>query len=224
MNFKRKYLALVIIPVIAIAGWFIYQSTLFRMTGTTPGLGKVSSLSPFIDINFSKQLDSENINITTEDIDVTSFEANNKTLRVFIGEIEADSDYSFTIDSISAKNGKSLQNIKVSFTAKDIPFEKLSKAQQQAILQNQDRTDNTKSDAILGYLPYGGLHFKLNANQEGDQLVLEAEILLSKADLGTGQEAVTETYKKEVTDYIRSKKLNPDDYTITYKVTMPSIY
>lgn len=224
MNIKRKYVVLAIIPFIILIAWFIYQGTLFRMTGTTPDLGKVSSLSPFIDINFSKQLNPESINITTENVDVTSFETDNKTLRVFIGEIEADSEYTFTIDSISAKSGKLLQNIKISFTAQDIPFEKLSKAQQQAILQNQDRTDNTKSDGILGYLPYGGLHFKLNANQDGDQLVLEAEILLSKADLGAGQEAVTETYKKEVTDFIRSKKLNPDDYTINYKIITPSIY
>lgn len=224
MNIKRKYIVLAVIPVITLVAWFIYQGTLFRMTSTTPDLSKVSSLSPFIDINFSKQIDPESINITTEDIDVTSFEANNKTLRVFIGEIEADSDYTFTIDSISAKSGKALQNIKISFTAKNIPFEKLSKSQQQAILQNQDRTDNTKSDGILGYLPYGGLHFKLNANQDGDQLVLEAEILLSKADLGTGQETVIETYKKEVTDFIQSKNLDPDDYTINYKIIQPSIY
>lgn len=224
MNKTRLSVLIITITAIVI-GFLIYNNSLFRISGTTPGLNNVSVISPFIDVHFSKQITVDGLSLNSENLNITGFESpDNKTLRIYFEEIILDEEYSISIDVIKSNTGKELKNKVITFTPKDIPFESLSGAQKEAILKNQDKTSNIKSDPILAHVPYGGLNYQLDADSRADGLVLIAEIRLSKADVTTDKASAVALYKQEVLYYIQSKGLNPNSYTIEYKIIEPSIY
>jgi len=222
---KRSLLYLLGIIIVLFAGFKVYQSLQFRMTGTSPSVKQVSVISPFIDVNFSKALDKNKIELASNQKFISNYNlVGDKTLRVYLTDLTLDADYTLSINSVTAISGKELKNISLRFTAQNIPFDKLNKTQQEAILGHQDKPTPSKSDPILSHLPYGGLDFELTAvaGQSGT-LSLHARLLLSAADVRTDEAGATAQYKKEVQDYIRSLGLNPDKYVIDYEIVKPSI-
>lgn len=222
---KKTIILVVGILFAIIAGWLLYSSMTFRITGTTPSLNRVSNISPFIDVHFSKEITLDNADIDSDELGITGFDkVDEKTIRVYFGDITVGTRYTVTINHVESTDGKLIEQKNLSFTAKDIPFEKLSAAQRQAILDYQDKTNNIKSDPVLSYVPYGGLHFQLDANSDSGLLTLVAELRLSAADVKIDREKAIETYKKEVLDYLSGNGIDPSKYQIEYKIAEPSIY
>lgn len=86
------------------------------------------------------------------------------------------------------------------------------------------------TDPILNSLPHSTLDYNLTVAQgttgiKGDQkLILDADLLLSAADVRSGRDAAIAAYTQEVRDYITSLGLNPDSYTINYTISESSPY
>ncbi len=222
---KRALIIVIGVLIIPFIGLLYYQFFVFHITGTNPGTRQVSNISPFIDINFNKALDEDNIEVNVVEAPITGYDVvNEKTLRIGLGPMDARQEYTIEISKIHSKKGEELVNKTVRFTAKQIPFEKLPKSQKEAILKAQDSSNGSKADPILTHLPYDGLNYKLEALYENDSLTIHAELILTAADIRIDREGAIEQYKTQVKDYIASIGFRPDDYNIQYEVTEPGIY
>lgn len=222
---KRALLIIGGILLLPLLALLYYQIFVFHITGTNPDTKRVSNISPFIDIHFNKPLDGENIEIDVTEGPITGFSVvNGKTLRVGLGPMDVKQEYMIEISKVRARNGDELLNKTIRFTTRDIPFDKLPKGQKTEILKAQDSPNGAKADPILSYLPYDGLNYRLEAVFDNDNLTVDAELILSAADVRIDRNSAIEKYKTQVRDYITSIGLKPDSYNIQYKVTEPSIY
>lgn len=231
---RTRSTLILLLAIVAIVGfvWIGLQSAKFHITGTDPGTNKVALISPYIRVNFNKQLSSTNLSISADPKEeIKSYSAKNTVLQINLNTpLHADTTYTITIRSISSTSGSTLTNQIIKFTPQDIDYQDLSKEQQQAIMQTQVQRPAAQSDPILSHLPHGTLDFNLEPTFTTDSngkttLVLEATILPSAADVRGGEaveQAAVDQYKQEVIDYIKSLKLDPASYTIDYKVVPTS--
>ncbi len=82
-----------------------------------------------------------------------------------------------------------------------------------------DSTNETKPNPILDYLPYSTFNYSITANDDSNKIGLNVDIFLYSADTRDGgKEESIKKYKSEVIDWIKLKKLNPDDYSINYNI------
>jgi len=82
-----------------------------------------------------------------------------------------------------------------------------------------DSANETKPNPILDYLPYSTFNYSIKANNDSGKLELDADIFLYSADTRDGgRDESIKKYKSEVIDWIKSKELNPDDYSINYNI------
>jgi hypothetical protein len=223
MNAKR--LSIILAPIaVALVAFGVYQSARFRVVGTDPGTDSVSVISPFIDVTFSKPINKDSVDLKSDTTTLAGFSiVDDKVLRIKFSNLKLNSKNKIVITEVDSKSGSKLKDLDVSFVAKDIPFQDLSKSQQQAILKLQDTPSPNRDDPILAYLPHSDLDYKLSANVVQGELTLDAELLLTAADVRIDANAAINSYKKEVTDYIKSIGLDPAKYTINYKVIQPTL-
>lgn len=233
MKYSSKLILVIVVILLMIsyAGFLVYRNYFtFYLTGTSPRTGSISYLTPYIDISFSQDINTDfnDFGIISEDSIVTTTSTNKRTLRVFLTNLSMNNEYSITIPFIESSEGDRLTDITLEFKAKDISFERLSKEHQQYILKKQDELPNTHTDPILKHLPHSTLEYELsplvtqNDNRE-PILVLEARLLLTSADVKIDPQAATEQYKKSVVEYIKSLQLEPSNYTIRYIVISPTL-
>lgn len=79
--------------------------------------------------------------------------------------------------------------------------------------------NNTNRDPILGYLPYSTFNYSITANNDSGKISLNVSIFLYLSDTRDGgKDASISKYKSQVINWIKSKKLNPADYTIYYSI------
>jgi hypothetical protein len=72
-------------------------------------------------------------------------------------------------------------------------------------------------DPIIQYLPHSTLSYQINSRTGDDgKVTLTIQLLLTEADRRTGEQAAVDIYKSEALDWIRSKGLDPNNYTINY--------
>jgi hypothetical protein len=220
----RAFLAIGILLFIVFGSLFAYQQFIvFRMVGTNPKTSKISNLTPYIDIYFSKTLANtiDDFSVQSERDVITGFETKDKHVRVFLHDLLVDETYTLKIPYALATNGALLENLSITFTAKDIPSEKLPKEQLQYMIDSQDDMPAVYNDPILINLPHETLDYEIHARFEDnelkqDVLVLDIRLLLSDSDYRTNPYAAAEKYKKAALDYITSLKLDPNNYTINY--------
>jgi hypothetical protein len=82
-------------------------------------------------------------------------------------------------------------------------------------------TQATQNDTILQYLPFSNFSFKIAADTTAgdDKMILLVELRIPESDLkgdAASKQAVVAMYKKEVTDWLQSKSLDPTQYTYEY--------
>ncbi len=79
---------------------------------------------------------------------------------------------------------------------------------------------STDDDTLLQYLPYENFTFSITPDAtQGDDLVLIVDLDISEVDLkgdAASKAATVAMYKKEVTDWIASKDVEPSKYEIQY--------
>lgn len=78
--------------------------------------------------------------------------------------------------------------------------------------------NNIKRDPILNYLPYSTFNYVITANMNSKNKVdLVANIILYSSDTRDGnRDNSISKYETEITNWINSKGLNPNDYFIDY--------
>lgn len=230
----RLLLALLIVIILAVGGYYTYkQFFTFYSTGTTPDTENISVIAPYIDINFNKSLlDDQELTLVDEKFVTRGYKIQDKTIRIELDELKLDQEYTLSIEQVTSHDDRVLENVSVSFTTKDIPYLELSKAQQEYILEQQNEQPYTISDPILTHVPHSTLDFELRPvirETFGDdedagvygELVLEARLLLTAADMRIDEAGAIKQYSEEVREYIRSLGLNPDDYKIEYVPVRP---
>lgn len=79
----------------------------------------------------------------------------------------------------------------------------------------------SKYDAVVQYLPYENFSFRISADATGgdDAFKLVVELRIPESGLSgdtASRQAAVALYKNEVLDWIRSKGLKPEDFTIEY--------
>jgi len=80
--------------------------------------------------------------------------------------------------------------------------------------------NNINRDPILNYLPHSTFNYVVTANMNNQNKVdLEANIILYSYDIRDGnRDNSINKYKNEITDWIKSNGLNPDNYFIRYSI------
>lgn len=78
----------------------------------------------------------------------------------------------------------------------------------------------SKTDNIIRYLPYQNFSFKISPDAtQGETLVLVVTLSIPESDLKGSQASrleVLNAYKKQVTDWVESKGVDPKDYVFQY--------
>ncbi len=225
-----KVLAVLAVIVLCIfAGIKIYQAVVFRIVSTSPQTNLVATTTPFMKVTFNKTLSNTGVALSSTSGIIKSNSVAGKTLIIYLDyPLKANTRYSINIVSIKSTSGSTINSKSITFTAQNLPYGQMPKAQQKYLVSHQDNYTPVQKDPILASLPYSTLDFSLDSSfptgKDGQPtLVLQAQLLLAPGV--TGAEAATDTaqYKQEVLDYIKSLNLNPDNYTIQYQVVQEQL-
>lgn len=218
---SKKIIIFLFIGVVLLVGAFFIKNYLqnrgFKVLSVQPSSQKVSTLTPYFEITLNKAPSSDNIRVQATPNIVSGHSVDGKQLRIYLKTpMIENSQYKifFTVF-----NGSLRIDDTVVFKPQRISFYKLPKEQQKYLTDHQD--EGSITDPILAHLPYGSLDFSLVPNFNNNTLVLDANILLSRADTGSGPAVKNQTikqYKDEVIKYIESVGLNPSKYTIKYQI------
>jgi len=180
---------------------------------------------PYIDVTFSKKITGQP-NITLSPNVLKSYEIKDKSIRLKLKQMSANTSYTITLNNIHASNGKIL-NKRLSFKAKNIAFEKLPKDVQQAIIASQDPNDAKllTNDPLVSHLPYGNIGYNISyvitTKQSKQALVITISVILAGADYkqsSAALQATIDSREQAALNYIRSLGLDPSKYDIQYSV------
>lgn len=210
-------------------GWSIYYANfVFHITGTDPALNSVAAISPYFRINFSQPIDASSVDLSMDPNVITSTSVDGKKLTVYLNNMSVGVNYTITLSHVKNLKGKELTNQTFFFVAKNIDFSKLSKEQQALILTTQDKSTDTNRDPIFQYMPHSTLNYELSAvvggggDSEASTVSIDAQILLNGADVRGGKDAAVAKYKQQIVDYLKSIKIDPNNYVINYEVVEPA--
>lgn len=212
--------------LMGIIAWQVFVASRFRITSISPNTGKlIPSSTESIVISFSKSLvsgrDYEE-ELSDDQAIVQSIEVENKQLTVHLKALDEEKQYAFSIKEVVAESGQIVQDIEISFITKYIPYNDLSKAQQERQLEQTDI--NAEEELLDTFLPYGDLGYYLAGLYVGEgqnyRYELRARITLSRADMSNRETAI-ELQKQNIREFIRSKQLDPDSYPIEYEIVEP---
>lgn len=160
INPKIKLLVLfVLVAIILVIGFLFYRSSQFRIVRTDPKLSSVSKVAPYLRVYFNDAIDSSSLKVSDPDSIIGSTKINNKSVVFYFKEnLVKDIRYTITIRSIKNEQGELLINKPLTFVAKNIGYDKLSKEQQQTLVARQDAPiyevqtiDFTNFDSLLDY-------------------------------------------------------------------------
>jgi len=224
---KKKILTLIGLIIALALGFYVWQAFHFRQTGTYPSLSQIATLTPYIDINFNKPASANDLSITDSSKIVRSNNISGKSLRLSLRHLAKDQTYTIIIDRVQDKNGRSLNNLRFSFTARDIPFNKLSKDQQKAVVNSQDPNDPAllTNDPLVAHLPYGDIGYNISyvieTKNNKPSLLIEIGVILAGSDYKLSRPALQDAINQReqaAINYIKSLGLDPAKYNIQYSV------
>lgn len=136
----KLLVVLVILAIVVLGGFSIYNSLTFHVVKTDPGLGAVSKYSPFIKVYFNKTLNPASLRISDLGGVLSQSSASGKVVTLtFARQLTVGKKYEVSIDHIRSTSGDEIINKNISFIAQDIPVSQLSKDQQNHIIANQDK-------------------------------------------------------------------------------------
>lgn len=227
-NRLRTTVIIVIVLIVALLGYTVVSSLGFKIKSVSPRAKNITTLTPYIEVNFTQKLGANSeSHFTAESGVITKTTIEGSKAKLFLGTLVEKKTYHIKITGLASAGGKMLGDKDIVFTPKYVSFDSLSNSDQQKVLDNQNTQKGAALDPILTSLPYGGVNFQLDADlgeqKAGDTVTLKAQLLLSKADLSDEPAAIA-TYKEDVNSYIKSLGLDPTKYKIDYEVVEPSVY
>jgi hypothetical protein len=170
---------------------------------------------------------SNNSNVAVKDASIRSGSVTynyDKTTNVNSGSFIVDmqsikQSYLITYEWSTDSNNPDLSGY--SSTASCLPIDKLMYGDF-SCQDSFSSSDNTKNrDPILDLMPYSTFNYVVTANtNDPNKVELDANIILYSADTRDGNRDKSITnYETEITDWIKSKGLNPTDYLINYTIS-----
>jgi len=146
----RRYAWPVLIIVIAVIGLLIYRSLQFHIVRTDPSMDSVSTATVQITFSFNEALKKGTTSVTSIPSITGDTAVEGKTLRVQLtGSLNKGGVYTIVLHNVTSVKGHTITAQRFTFTAKDIPFQKLSKEQQKIILEKQANKPYTRSSFIV---------------------------------------------------------------------------
>lgn len=162
----RLLVAGLVALVLILAGYKFYSSLQFHVVSTDPSLQNFASVATYVDFNFNQPLSSDGVSVSSSPSITTSHSVHGKTLKIGLTPpLVVGNSYTITI-SVSSTKDKRLVNKPFTFTAQDVDFNSLSKAQQQAILATQTPKKQNSPDNFT----YIGANTLLTNGLSEDQL------------------------------------------------------
>lgn len=225
-NIIRATLVIGVFMLLYIAGYFAYNYFFFYAKSASPRnhTTVASSVSQAV-ITFNKDLDPtqdiyKDIVIEPQTRVYDNIAIDKNKLIINYNSLNIDTNYSVTFKQIKANNGKVINNFTYALKTKYVPYNRLSEQQQQKTMEGVDK--GNADDPILSVIPYSTLDYQITPTYRtrdngSAYLVVKIALRLTNADRNN-QAAAAEVYKKQALDYLRSKGINPDSYTIEYTV------
>jgi len=153
-NRRRVKLALfALVGALIIFGLYqVYLSVQFRVVSTNPKTSSVAGISPFLNVNFNKQLSNQSVVVSMDPDALGSYTTKGKTLYINLNDpLTVGKKYTITIKSITSTGGAQILNKKISFVPKDIPYDNLPDDQQAAIQHQQPpKNDQNTTPTFTG--------------------------------------------------------------------------
>ena len=224
---RRIIFILIAIGILFAVGFMVYRDSLFRITGTDPSLSSVYTWTPFVKLNFNRQLSSQNVYINSSPnvLYSPSYTLNGNTLYINLAvPLKQGVTYKINLVHINDKSGDELKNKTIKFVAGYLPKSQLPQDQQEELIRRSQQSAAYK-DPILQHIPYYSIDFNLlpsvsTGNNSQVKLSLTAQLFIPAADSGDPSNAIAND-KQEVADFIQSLGLNPLAYDINYQVVGP---
>lgn len=220
----KKIAAVAAVIFVALIVWSAFQKSHFDVAGTDPNLKDASIITPFIKVSFTKNISDKGLVVESSPKIVSSTSVTAKTLTIKLNTpLKPNTKYTITIVSVNSTGGQVITNKTLSFTPKDVPFDKLPKQQQDAIMNVQSQKLPVTTDPLLSVLPHNTLDYSIDPVFSEDAnkntiLTLHIQLLLAPGVSGAEEANLTAQYKQEALDYISSQGRDPAAYTIEYEV------
>ncbi len=146
----RSILLVVICLLLVLIGYNIYRAFQFHLVGSTPGKTSISTISPYVTLNFNQTLVSGGAQVDANPGVFSSYAISGKSITFNLATpLTTGKNYAITIHSLASTKGSKITTVVFSFKTKVIPFQKLPQDQQAAILKNQ--TARTPSRDSITY-------------------------------------------------------------------------
>lgn len=239
MELVRRYRKLIILTVILVvvivASWLVYDSLVFRLKGTTPKNGSTPPASlQQVEFVFNKKIKDDGVIdrivllVNGENpIDIVRGDSRIEDNKIIIEIIRLNQDvqYEFTVTDITAENGKKIDKVALTFSPTYVPFNELSKEQQAASIA--DVEDPVTEDPMFAIAPYRTIDYSIDyieleqteENPDGEPARppknIQIHVFMSNADYSDEKKVVSER-RQQAINYLRSKGIDTDNYTITY--------
>ncbi|SRR6266542_3097094 len=217
-NLRQRIILLLVAVMLVISAWVAWQQIPFRLAGTAPVLAKVTILDRSVDINFSHTLDPQKTSVKSASF-ISSYTVDKKTIHVNLSGLDLNEQYTIAVPRATDRSGHTLRDLSFKFTAAKGDESKLSAAQKQKLLQEQQQSKpETVTDSVLQYVPYATLDFRIDPVAEGDKLKLHIQLLLPPNVSGDQENSQIALSKSEAVFYLQSHKIDMNKYTIEYEV------
>lgn len=171
-NSKRTKVKLLFISLVfgllGLAGFLFYQSLQFHLVNTTPNMNSVGVVTPYISFNYNETLRSD-IKVTSSPNIVESYKVSGKNIIVSLDSsvISLGKNYTVVIGKVSGPNGKSLPSRSFNFKVRNIAFDSMPLAQQQAVMKRQLAVIYSRTS-----ISYVGFDSLINSGLSADQVEL----------------------------------------------------
>ncbi|HSX37155.1 MAG TPA: hypothetical protein VLG13_03545 [Patescibacteria group bacterium] len=217
-KYTRWLVALVAAILLVWAGYFIYNTVTFRLTGTNPGVNDVATISPFFKINFNKNLSPHGLSVSSSPSVVDSYSINGSVITVLLKTpLDSSQTYILKIHGVASAGGKTLPDQSFSLKPRYMPSSQLPKDQQQALQNIQQRYNQIiQGDKLIQLLPFtsGGNEFNISYQVAyKDQKPIVTVTITAPSAQG----------QTDALSWIKSIGADPSKYTIEY-VTGPVGY
>ncbi len=217
----KKILILIIAGLcVAIAGYLIYNTIVFHVSGANPpNGGSATNGTQTITVSFSRPIKEVNLErniITNEDIIFGLSTLGNK-LVLQTKNLEVNKIYKINLMNIESTDGKIIKQYSYSFTNRYADYNELSKAQQKKAMENQGK--GNIEDPALTVLPVSTDRYYIESSildqpQEGKQIQITIALLVTRSQ--EDNTALIKQYKQEALEFLRQRNIDISRYVVVY--------
>jgi hypothetical protein len=177
-NHRKTLISLAILLVIVALAFFIYSTLRFHIVSTVPSTNNFPTEMTYFDINFNQELSNRGFAVSSSPKIIDSYSVSGKSIKIALisQPLNTKTTYTVTIVYVASTSGSHLSNKTFVFRPKVIPFSKLPKNVQQALLQPQVKYDQTVEDnPLLSKLPFNGPgeSYSITYNLQNNAVVID---------------------------------------------------